>query len=85
MRRRADITIEMIDAFLDKMYCANADFVFTVTRNFVRNCQTSILVLPDDVPGHPYAVAMESVRLAPNAPVSLYPWKAFPGKRRAGK
>ena len=34
-----------------------------------------ILVLPDDVPAHPYAVAMETVRLAPNAEVSLYPWK----------
>jgi hypothetical protein len=32
-------------------------------------------VLPDDVPAHPYAVAMESAMLAPNAQVSLYPWK----------
>jgi hypothetical protein len=40
------------------------------------NCQTPILVLPKDVPGHPYAVAMETVRIAPNAQVSLYPWKA---------
>ena len=55
-----------------------ADFVFTVTRDFVRNCQTPILILPDDVPAHPYAVAMESAHLAPNAQVSLYPWKANP-------
>jgi hypothetical protein len=34
-----------------------------------------VLVLPDDVPAHPYAVAMESARLAPNAKVSIYPWK----------
>jgi hypothetical protein len=54
---------------------ARADFVYTVTRDFVRNCQTPVLVLPDDVPGHPYAVAMETVHLAPNAQVSLYPWK----------
>jgi hypothetical protein len=54
--------------------------VYTVTRDFVRNCQTPILVLPDDVPGHPYAVAMESVHLAPNAQVSLYPWKDTPDK-----
>ena len=31
---------------------------------------------PDDVPAHPYAVAMETVRLAPKAEVSIYPWKA---------
>src|SRR5438132_3093362 len=73
--RRPEITMEKVDAFLNKMYCSNADFVFTVTRDFVRNCQTPILVLPDDVPAHPYAVAMESVHLAPNAQVSLYPWK----------
>jgi pimeloyl-ACP methyl ester carboxylesterase len=73
--RRPDITMAMVDAFLNKMYRANADFVFTVTRDFVRNCQTPILVLPDDVPAHPYAVAMETVHLAPRSEVSLYPWK----------
>jgi len=73
--RRPDITMEMVDAFLTKMYRTDADFVFTVTRDFVRNCQTPILVLPDDVPAHPYAVAMESAMLAPNSEVSIYPWK----------
>ena len=73
--RRPDVTMATVDAFLNKMYRANADFVFTVTRDFVRDCQTPILVLPDDVPAHPYAVAMESALLAPNAQVSLYPWK----------
>jgi pimeloyl-ACP methyl ester carboxylesterase len=73
--RRPDITMEMVDAFLTKMYRSNADFVFTVTRDFVRACQTPILVLPDDVPGHPYAVAMETVSLAPNAEATVYPWK----------
>ena len=73
--RRPDITMATVDAFLNKMYRANADFVFTVTRDFVRDCRTPILVLPDDVPAHPYAVAMESALLAPNAQVSLYPWK----------
>ena len=75
VKRRPDITMEMVDKFLTRMYRTNADFVFTVTRDFVRSCQTPILVLPDDVPGHPYAVAMETVHLAPNAQVSLYPWK----------
>ena len=78
--RRPDVTIEQVSAFLTKMYRANADFVFTVTRDFVRACQTPILVLPDDIPPHPYAVAMESAMLAPNAQVSLYPWKDTPEK-----
>jgi hypothetical protein len=54
--------------------------VYTVTRDFGRNCQTPILVLPDDVPGHPYVVALETVHLEPNAQVSLYPWKDTPDK-----
>ena len=73
--RRPDITMEQVDAFLTKMYRANADFVYTVTRDFVRSCQTPILVLPDDTPSHPYAAAMEVASLAPNSQVSIYPWK----------
>src|SRR5205823_12313708 len=76
--RRPDITMQQAGAFLESMYRKNADFVFTVSRDFVRQCQTPILVLPDDVPAHPYAVAIETVHLAPNAQVSLYPWKANP-------
>ena len=73
--RRPDIGMAEVDAFLTRMYRTNPDFVFTVARDFVRACETPVMVLPDDVPAHPYAVAMESARLAPNAQVSLYPWK----------
>ena len=73
--RRPEITMEMIDRFLTRMYPTNADFVMTVTRDFVRSCQTPVLVLPDDIPAHPYAVAMESALLAPKGEVSLFPWK----------
>jgi len=73
--RRPDITMAMVDKFLTRMYRSNPDFVITVTRDFVRACETPILVLPDDVPAHPYAVAMESVLLAPKSEVSLFPWK----------
>src|SRR5437899_10656079 len=78
--RRPEVTIEQVSAFLAKMYRANADFVFTVTRDFLRACPTPVLILPDDVPAHPYAVAMEAAMLAPNAQVSLYPWKDTPEK-----
>jgi pimeloyl-ACP methyl ester carboxylesterase len=74
VKRRPDITMEIVDRFLTKMY-RNVDFVFTVTRDFVRHCQTPVLILPDDIPAHPYAVAMEAAMLAPNAEVSMFPWK----------
>jgi len=73
--RRPDITMDMVDKFLTRMYRTNPDFVFTVTRDFVRNCQTPVLILPDDIPAHPYAVAMETAMLAPKAEVSMFPWK----------
>jgi hypothetical protein len=48
-----------------------------VKKNFVilRHCPTPVLILPDDIPVHPYAVAMECALLAPKAEVSMYPWK----------
>ena len=75
VKRRPEITMDQIDKFLTRMYRTNPDFVFTVTRDFVRNCQTPVLILPDDIPAHPYAVAMEAAMLAPNAEVSIFPWK----------
>jgi len=81
--RRPDVTMEQVSAFLRNMYTgARGDFVYTVTRDFVRQCQTPVLIMPDDVPGHPYVVAMESAHLAPNAQVTLYPWKVNPEQTR---
>jgi pimeloyl-ACP methyl ester carboxylesterase len=76
--QRDDITMEMVDAFLTKMYRSDPDFVVSVSRDFVRSCQTPVLILPDDATGHPYAVAMEAAMLAPKSQVSLYPWKDTP-------
>jgi pimeloyl-ACP methyl ester carboxylesterase len=39
VKRRPDITMAMVEKFLTKMYRTNPDFVYTVTRDFVRNCQ----------------------------------------------
>jgi pimeloyl-ACP methyl ester carboxylesterase len=75
VKRRPEITTETVEKFVTRMFRTNADFVFTVTRDFVRQCQTPVLVLPDDVPSHPLAVAMECAMLAPKAEVSIYPWK----------
>ena len=75
VKRRPDLNMTMVEKFLFNLYRANPDFVFTVSRDFVRNCQTPVLVMPDDIPPHPYAVAMESAMLAPKAEVSMFPWK----------
>jgi pimeloyl-ACP methyl ester carboxylesterase len=75
VKRRPEITMEQVDKFLTRMYRTDPDFVFTVSRDFVRSCQTPVLILPDDIPAHPYAVAMEAAMLAPKGEVSMFPWK----------
>ena len=73
--RRPDVTMEIVDAYLHALYRSPGDFVYSVTRDFVRSCQTPMLIMPDDTPAHPYAVCMEVAELAPKAEVTLYPWK----------
>src|SRR6201986_400236 len=50
--KRPDVTMEMVHDFLTSMYTSRADFVFTVSRDFVRSIQTPLLIAPDDVPAH---------------------------------
>jgi pimeloyl-ACP methyl ester carboxylesterase len=73
--KRPEITAQTTDQFTTRMFETNPDFLFTVTRDFIRSCQNPILVLPDDVPAHPLAVAMETAMLAPKSEVSIFPWK----------
>jgi pimeloyl-ACP methyl ester carboxylesterase len=76
--RDVSITAEMVAAHVHQLYEVRPDFVFSVTREFVRACTTPILVLPDDVPAHPMQISMDLVELAPNASVTQYPWKQPP-------
>jgi pimeloyl-ACP methyl ester carboxylesterase len=73
--KRPEISLQTAEQFTIRMFETNPDFVFTVTRDFVRSCQNPVLILPDDVPAHPLAPAMECAMLAPKAEVSMFPWK----------
>jgi pimeloyl-ACP methyl ester carboxylesterase len=75
MQRNPAITPETAERYATRMFRTNADFVFTVSRDFVRGCRTPVLVMPDDTASHPYDVAMESALLAPKSEVTLFPWK----------
>ncbi|MBV9582643.1 MAG: alpha/beta fold hydrolase [Chloroflexi bacterium] len=78
MKGRPDITAPEIEAYLNALYRANPDFVYSVSRDFARGVQTPLLVMPDDVPAHPYQVCEDVLALAPNAEATLYPWKDTP-------
>jgi pimeloyl-ACP methyl ester carboxylesterase len=75
VKRHPDVSMAQVERFLTNMYKARPDFVWSVDRDFVRQCKTPVLILPDDIPAHPYQVAMEAAMLAPNAEVSMFPWK----------
>jgi len=51
--RRPKITVASIEAYLHNLYRLRPDFVYSVSREFVRSCQTPLLVMPDDTPAHP--------------------------------
>ena len=56
-------------------YAAKPDFLHSVSRDFIRRCQTPMLVLPDDVPSHPLQTSIDIASLAPNAEITVFPWK----------
>jgi pimeloyl-ACP methyl ester carboxylesterase len=76
--RQPEVSMETIEQYLHNLYRVRPDFVYSVSREFVRNCQTPMLVLPDDTPAHAYQTAVDVASLAPNAEVTVYPWKDPP-------
>jgi pimeloyl-ACP methyl ester carboxylesterase len=75
VKQRPDLTMDMIDRFLTRMYVTGADFVFSVPRDVVQGCPAPVLVMPDETPAHPYEPAIESAMLAPRSQLTFFPWK----------
>ena len=73
--KRSEVNMAQVHDFLTNMYTDRADFVFTVSRDFVRSLQTPLLIAPDNVPAHPYEAAMEVADIAPNSETTIFPWK----------
>ena len=76
--RRPEVSMETIEKYLHNLYRVRPDFVYSVSRDFARSCQTPMLVLPDDTPAHAYQTSVDIASLAPNAEVTVYPWKEPP-------
>jgi pimeloyl-ACP methyl ester carboxylesterase len=77
-KRRPDVSMETIERYLHNLYRVRADFVYSVSREFVKSCQTPMLVLPDDTAAHAYQTSVDVASLAPRAEVTVYPWKDPP-------
>ena len=78
LARRPDLNRDTIDRYLHNLYRANPDFLYSVSRDVIRNCRTPILVLPDDIPAHPLQTSIDVASLAPNAEITVFPWKSPP-------
>jgi pimeloyl-ACP methyl ester carboxylesterase len=76
--RRPDVSMETIEQYLHNLYRMRPDFVYSVSRDFAKSCQTSMLVLPDDVPAHPLVASVDVASLCPNAEITVFPWKDPP-------
>jgi pimeloyl-ACP methyl ester carboxylesterase len=76
--RRPEVSMETIEKYLHNLYRVRPDFVYSVSREFARNCDTPMLVLPDDTAAHAYQASVDVASLAPNAEVVVYPWKDVP-------
>jgi pimeloyl-ACP methyl ester carboxylesterase len=76
--RRPDVPLETIEKYLHNLYRLRPDFVYSVSRDFAKACQTPMLVLPDDVPAHPLQTSVDIASLCPNAEITVFPWKEPP-------
>ena len=78
LERQRDVPMETIDRYLHGLFRVRPDFVYSVSRDFAKSCQTPMLVLPDDVTAHPLQVSIDIASLAPNAEITVFPWKDPP-------
>jgi pimeloyl-ACP methyl ester carboxylesterase len=72
--KRPDVTETDIEKMATNMYRSPADFVYSVSKDFVSTCQVPMLVLPGIDSHHPHWVGVEVAELAPNGEM-IDPWK----------
>jgi pimeloyl-ACP methyl ester carboxylesterase len=78
LERRPEVSMATIEQYLHNLYRVQPDFVYSVSRDFAKSCQTPMLVLPDDIVAHPLQVSIDIASLAPNAEITVFPWKEPP-------
>jgi len=75
LKRRPDVSQATLERYFHNLYAAQPDFLYSVSRDFMRTCGTPILVLPDDTPSHPLQTSIDVASLAPNAEITVFPWR----------
>jgi pimeloyl-ACP methyl ester carboxylesterase len=70
--RRPEVSTESIEKYLHSLFRVQPDFLYSVPRDFTRR------VLPDDTPSHPLPTSIDVASLAPNAEITVFPWREPP-------
>jgi len=78
LARRPDLTMAQVEPYLHALYRAQPEFVYSVSPDFARTCQTPILVLPDETPAHPLVASVAVASLCPQAEITVFPWREPP-------
>ena len=74
-KRRPEVSQDTIDKYFHSLWREQPDFLYSVPREFIKNCRTPILVLPDDTPSHPLQTSIDVASLAPNSDITVFPWR----------
>ena len=70
LERRPEVSMATIEKYLHNLYRVRPDFVYSVSRDFAKSCQTPMLVLPDDV-----------TRIRFRSPSTSHRWRQMPRSR----
>jgi hypothetical protein len=76
--RRPEVSMDTIEKYFDSLWRVQPDFLYCVPREFIKNCRTPILVLPDDTPSHPLQPSIDVASLAPIAEITVFLWREPP-------
>ena len=66
-KKRPELQADQVDAFGKRMF--SGEFVFSVTREFVKSCRTPMIVMPGNNLDHPRVIGSEIAALAPNSEI----------------
>lgn len=75
---RPEVSTETIEKYFHSLWRVQPDFLYSVPRDFIANCPTPMLVLPDDTSSHPLPTSVDVASLAPNAEITVFPWRDPP-------
>ena len=75
MARNPGVGEDEVRAYLDALYRRPADFLYSVSREFVAACQTPLFVMPDETASHPLQTSLDVIALSPRCEAVGFPWR----------